>query len=312
MIKRTLYFGNPAYLKTANEQLVIEFPETGETKNTPIEDIGLIILDNRQITITQASLAKLLANNSAIITCDDTHHPTGMMLSLDGHTLQSQKFKAQIEATVPLKKQLWQQTVMVKIENQSALLKFWRVENKLMLNYAANVKSGDSENNEAKAAAYYWKNIFPESLAFRRERFGPPPNNLLNYGYAILRALVARSLVASGLLPTLGIHHRNQYNAYCLADDIMEPYRPYVDSMVCQIIRNNGKYLEMTPNMKKMLLGIPAMDVTIEGQKSPLMNAVQRTTASLAKCFEGTARKILYPEMEPDYYPFVNKENNIS
>jgi CRISPR-associated protein Cas1 len=134
-------------------------------------------------------------------------------------------------------------------------------------------------------------------LEFRRERFGPPPNNLLNYGYAILRALVARSLVASGLLPTLGIHHRNQYNAFCLADDIMEPYRPYVDMVVYQIIRNNGRFLEMTPAMKKMLLEIPAMDVRMDGEKSPMMNAVQRTTASLAKCFEGSARKLLYPEL---------------
>jgi CRISPR-associated protein Cas1 len=318
MIKRTLYFGNPAYLKTTNEQLIVEIPlpaavngEEGElkttTKSIPIEDIGLLILDHRQVTITQALLSKLLANNTAVITCDDTHHPTGMMLSLDGHTLQSQKFQAQIEATVPLKKQLWQQTVMAKIENQAALLNFWRVENKLLLNYAANVKSGDSENHEAKAAGYYWKNIFPESLAFRRERYGPPPNNLLNYGYAILRALVARSLVASGLLPTLGIHHRNQYNAYCLADDIMEPYRPYVDSVVCQLIRNNGKFLEMTPAMKKMLLTIPAIDVTMDSKKSPLMNAVQRTTASLAKCFEGGIRKLLYPKMEPGYYPIVSE-----
>jgi len=120
----------------------------------------------------------------------------------------------------------------------------------------------------------------------------------LNYGYAILRAIVARSLVASGLLPTLGIFHRNQYNAYCLADDVMEPYRPYVDQIVCGIIRGNGKFLEMTPSMKKELLQIPAMDVVIDGQKSPLMNAVQRTTASLAKCFEGSSRKILYPELE--------------
>lgn len=297
MIKRTLYFGNPAYLKTANEQLVIELPETGETKNTPIEDIGLLILDNKQITITQASLAKLLANNTAVITCDDTHHPTGMMLPLDGHSLQSQKFQAQVDASVPLKKQLWQQTVIAKIENQAGLLCWRKEEHKLLLTYANEVKSGDSENHEAKAAAYYWKRVFPEALEFRRERYGPPPNNLLNYGYAILRALVARSLVASGLLPTLGIHHRNQYNAYCLADDIMEPYRPFVDYTVYQIIRNNGKFLEMTPSMKKALLEIPAMDVRIDNQKSPLMNAVQRTTASLAKCFEGKSRKILYPEL---------------
>lgn len=179
--------------------------------------------------------------------------------------------------------------------NQAALLQLQREENKLLLNYAREVKSGDSENHEARAAAYYWKRVFPDFLEFRREREGPPPNNLLNYGYAILRALVARSLVSSGLLPTLGIHHRNQYNAYCLADDIMEPYRPFVDLVVCQIIRGNGKFLEMTPAMKKQLLAIPAMDVRIDGQKSPLMNAVQRTSASLVKCFEGKARKLLFP-----------------
>lgn len=297
MIKRTLYFGNPAYLKTNNEQLVIEMHDSGETKSVPIEDIGLVVLDHRQITITQALLAKLLANNTALITCNDTHHPTGMLFNLDGNTLQSQKFQAQIEVSVPLKKQLWQQTVVRKIENQAALLRLERQEYKLLITYSQRVKSGDSENHEAKAAAYYWKRVFPDFLTFRRERYGPPPNNLLNYGYAILRALVARSLTASGLLPTLGIHHRNQYNAYCLADDVMEPYRPFVDRVVCQIIRGNGKFLEMTPLMKKSLLEIPALDVTIDGQKSPLMNAVQRTTASLTKCYEGKARKLLYPEL---------------
>jgi CRISPR-associated protein Cas1 len=295
MIKRTLYFGNPAYLKTANEQLVVELKDAAEPKIIPIEDVGLLILDHQQITITQALLAKLLANNTAVITCDDTHHPTGMLLNLDGHSLQSQKFKAQVEATLPLKKQLWQQTVTAKIENQAAMLGIRKEENKLLLHLAASVKSGDSENAEAQAAAYYWKRLFPDFLDFRRERYGPPPNNLLNYGYAILRALVARSLVGSGLLPTLGIYHRNQYNAYCLADDIMEPYRPYVDYVVYQLVRNNGKFLEMTPTMKKALLEIPAMDVVLDGKKSPLMNAVQRTTASLCKCFEGTSRKILYP-----------------
>ena len=302
MIKRTLYFGNPAYLKTKDEQLVIEMHDTGETKTAPIEDIGIVILDHQQITITQAVLAKLLANNTAIITCDNTHHPVGLQLSLDGHTLQSQKFKAQIESSLPLKKQLWQQTITAKINNQAALLQQERAENlpagqagKYMLTLAAGVKSNDSTNCEAQAAVYYWKNIFPEFLQFRRERYGPPPNNLLNYGYAILRAGVARSLVSSGLLPTLGIHHRNQYNAYCLADDVMEPYRPYVDKVVCQIIRMNGNFLEITPAMKKQLLEIPAMDVFIDQQKSPLMNALQRTTASLAKCFEGTSKKILYP-----------------
>ncbi len=302
MIKRTLYFGNPAYLSTTQQQLEIKVLETGETKTVPIEDIGVLILDHWQITITQAVIARLLANNTALITCDNTHHPVGLLLNLDGHTLQSRIFQAQIEASEQLKKQLWQQTIIAKIQNQAANLgqqsvtgNLFNAPDKLLLNYAKEVKSGDSENLEATAAGYYWKRVFPPFLNFSREREGFPPNNLLNYGYAILRAIVARSLVGSGILPTLGIHHRNQYNAYCLADDIMEPYRPYVDKVVCEIVGNNGQYLEMTPNMKKQLLAIPAMDVMIDEQTSPLMNAVQRTTASLAKCYEGKTRKILYP-----------------
>jgi CRISPR-associated protein Cas1 len=297
MIKRTLYFGNPAYLKTKDEQLVFEGIDTGETKAVPIEDIGVLILDHQQITISQALIAKLLANNVALITCDNSHHPTGMLLNLDGHTLQSQKFQAQLEASVPLKKQLWQQTVITKINNQAAMLESIRISAKNMRSLAAEVKSGDSENHEAVAAVYYWKNLFPLFPDFKRERFGEAPNNLLNYGYAILRAVVARSIVASGMLPTLGIFHRNQYNAYCLADDIMEPYRPFVDKVVVNIINLNGKFLELTPSMKKELLNIPVIDVKINDEKSPLMVAVQKTTASLAKCFEGKQRRILYPEM---------------
>mgnify|MGYP001098920538 CR=1 FL=1 len=297
MIKRTLYFGNPAYLKTKNEQLIISLKDSEEEKQIPIEDIGVLILDHSQITITQPTLSRLLHNNTAVITCDETHHPIGLFLNLDGHTLQSQRFKAQTEASVPLKKQLWQQTVEAKILNQAKLLTQERQENKMLLNLAKNVKSGDADNCEAQAANYYWKRIFPEFLNFTRFREGDPPNNILNYGYAILRAVVARNLVGSGLLPTFGIFHRNQYNAYCLADDIMEPYRPYVDKVVCDIVRMNGKFLDMTAKMKEQLLGIPAMDVMLNNEKSPLMNAVQRTTASLAKCFEGKARKILYPEM---------------
>ena len=296
MIKRTLYFGNPAYLKSKNEQLVFESVEDGELKTLPIEDIGVLIMDHQQITITQALIAKLLENNVALITCDSKHHPTGLMLNLDGHTLQSKKFAAQVDATVPLKKQLWQQTVSAKIDNQACMLEGIRVGAKNLRNWAQEVKSGDADNHEAVAAAFYWKNIFDIFPDFKRDREGEPPNNLLNYGYAILRAVVARNLVASGLLPTLGIFHKNQYNAYCLADDIMEPYRPFVDKVVWTIVRMNGKYLEIIPNMKKELLGIPAMDVIINEEKSPLMVAVQKTTASLAKCYEGKVRKILYPE----------------
>lgn len=303
MLKRTLYFGSPAYLKTQNKQLVIELPETGEIKTAAIEDIGVVILDHQQITITQALLARLLDNNTAVIICNDIHHPTGLFLNLDGHTLQSQRFQYQIEASLPLKKQLWQQTVIAKITNQAFLLQQYRIPNKVLLQLASNVKSGDSDNCEAQASAYYWKHVFPFFPKFRRHREDPPPNNLLNYGYAILRAVVARSLVGSGLLPTLGIHHRNQYNAYCLADDIMEPYRPYVDKVVYNIIRTHGNFLELTPSMKQQLLSIPAIDVIIDYEKSPLLNAVQRTTASLARCFEGKSRKLLYPIMPTTLTP---------
>lgn len=295
MIKRTLYFGNPAYLKTSTEQMVIEMQETGETKQVPIEDIGLLILDHQQITITQGLMAKLLAHNVALINCDATHHPVGLLLNLDGNSLQSQKFKAQVEASQPLKKQLWQQTITAKIFNQSAHLKQQDKDFQFLHNLSKTVSSGDGEHHEAKAAAYYWKRLFTEVPDFKRDRYGMPPNNLLNYGYAILRAIVARSLVGSGLLPTLGIFHRNQYNAYCLADDIMEPYRPFVDSTVCAIMAQHEDWWELNTEKKKLLLSIPAMDVEIEGQKSPLLNAVQRTTASLSKCFEGKLRKIIYP-----------------
>lgn len=298
MVKRTLYFGNPAYLKTKTEQLVIESAERSEPITIPIEDIGLVIVDHAQVTMTSGLMAKLLENNVAFVTCDASHHPTGLMLNLDGHTLQSKIFAAQMEASLPVKKQLWQQTIEAKIYNQAALLKHQGKENKLMLNYAANVKSGDSENHEAKAAGFYWKNLFPPIMEFRRERFGMPPNNMLNYGYAILRAVVARSLVGSGLLPTLGIFHKNQYNAYCLADDIMEPYRPFVDKMVLTMVNPLEPVFDLTTDHKKELLKVPAMDVFMNGEKSPLMVAVQRTTASLAKCFEGKAKRVLYAELD--------------
>lgn len=296
MIKRTLYFYNPAWLHTSNEQFVVEGKDEGNI-SVPIEDIGVVILDNQQISISQALMAKLLENNVALITCDSTHHPVGLMLNLEGNSLQSQKYQLQVDASQPLKKQIWAQTVAAKIQNQTAILKEQKIESGYLIKLAGAVKSGDSTNLEAKAASYYWKRVFPDYLEFTRSRYGPPPNNLLNYGYAILRALVARALVGSGLLPTLGIFHRNQYNAYCLADDIMEPYRPLVDRLVYQMVRMNGKFLDMTPAIKKQFLEIPVLDVYIENKKSPLQNAITRTTASLVKTFEGSQRRVLYPEL---------------
>ena len=166
-----------------------------------------------------------------------------------------------------------------------------------MLHWADNVKSGDPENLEGRASAWYWKNIFGNTSGFIRHPAGSPPNNLLNYGYAILRATTARALVGSGLLPTLGIFHRNQYNAYCLADDVMEPYRPFVDRLVLSILKDETPAEELTPAIKKKLLVLPAQDVLLQKETSPLMIALQRTTASLAKCFLGETRKIIYPDI---------------
>lgn len=303
MIKRTLYFGNPAYLSCKNDQLVIGIPNAhGYDKmlgNTvPIEDIGIVVLDHQQITVTQHLITKLTDNNVALVNCDEKHLPTGLLLNLSGHTLQQVRFKAQLEASVPLKKQLWQQTIKYKIANQAAVLNKIGVETQNMNHWASNVKSGDGEYHEARAAAYYWSKLFEdEILEFRRDREGKQPNGLLNYGYSILRAVVARGLVSSGLLPTLGIFHRNQYNAYCLADDIMEPYRPYVDEVVLRMVKSGIDYNTLTTEHKRQLLSIPTLDVVIDGKRSPLMVGLQRTTASLVDCFEGTGRKILYPEM---------------
>ena len=302
MIKRTLCFSNPAYLSMKNRQLSVRLEDhNGEpSKQTtiPIEDIGMVILDHPQITVTHGLMAALLDNNASVITCNNSHMPVGLMLPLEGHTVQSERFQDQLSASVPLRKQLWQQTVQQKILNQAALLnELYSTENGNMLQWAADVRSGDSTNLEGRAAAYYWSQMFPDISGFNRGRDGLYPNNFLNYGYAILRAVIARALVSSGLLPTFGIHHHNRYNAYCLADDIMEPYRPYIDNLVAQTMDEYGD-IGVTTDIKRRLLTIPTIEVRIDGQRSPLMVAASQTTASLARCFSGESRKLAYPEMQ--------------
>lgn len=277
--------------------MVVERPDS-EKATIPVEDIGVVLLDNPQITVSHPLLNALLANNTSVITCNEKHLPSGLLLPLEGNTLQSERYKNQIEASVPLKKQLWQQTVQAKIANQISLLaKVTNVDLEPMRYWQRSVRSGDPDNYEGRAAAFYWKNIFEGKIDgdFTRGRFDEEPNNLLNYGYAVLRAVVARSLVATGLLPTLGIHHHNRYNAFCLADDVMEPYRPFVDSVVMDIVNDFDDLSVLTAEIKSRILVIPAMDVTIDGKSSPLMLATNRTAASLNDCFEGISRKIIYP-----------------
>lgn len=308
MIKKTLYFGNPAYLSMRNKQMVVKLPEVENSnaaqiikkesaRTIPIEDIGVVVLDNKQITITQGLMAALLDNNTAVVTCDSRRMPAGMLLPLEGNTLHNERFRNQIEASLPLRKQLWQQTVKAKIENQAFCLQKNTPKSHAPLHVMArDVKSGDPDNYEAQAAVYYWKNIFTDKPDFIRAQEGPTPNNLLNYGYAILRAIIARALVGSGLLPVYGIHHHNRYNAFCLADDIMEPYRPFVDNLVIDVMERMEITEDLTTEIKREMLAIPVIDVMINSKRSPLMVAAAQTTASLAKCFSGELRKIAYPE----------------
>jgi CRISPR-associated protein Cas1 len=302
MIKRTLYFGNPAYLYSKNEQLIISKKNdaTGENEevNVPIEDIGVFIVDHYGVTVSQYLISLLLENNVAVIFCNKNHMPAGLFLNLDGNALQSEKFRKQIQASKPLLKKLWKQTVIAKICNQAALLNKYNKPCANLLKLATEVKTNDSSNLEARAAVYYWQTLYQDKLNFSRDRFGEPPNNLLNYGYAVLRAVVARGLVASGLLPTLGIHHHNKYNAYCLADDIMEPFRPFVDEIVLNIINDNIDFFDLTVNLKKRLLQIPVIDIYFGKEKSPLMVGLQRTTSSLAKCFSNESKNIVFPELK--------------
>ena len=307
MIKRTLYFGNPAYLSLKMKQMVVRIPQKDDgdlpseedmVRTVPIEDLGVIILDNKQITITQGLIDALLENNCALITCDSRRMPVGLMLPLAGNTIQNERFRSQLDSSLPLRKQLWQQTIEAKIRNQAAVLRYVTgMEHKNMIKWSDSVRSGDADNMEARAAVYYWKTIFPNDPYFIRDREDEGANALLNYGYAILRAVVARALVGAGMLPTLGIHHHNRYNAYCHADDIMEPYRPYVDELVYNIVASGMDCNVLNKDLKAKLLMIPTLDVVISGKRSPLMIAVGQTTASLYKCFSGELRKIVYPEM---------------
>ena len=293
MIKRVLCFENPARLSLKLEQIVIELQDV--TRTVPIEDVGVVILDHKQITITHALIDALLANNCAIVTSNDKHLPVGLMLPLDGHNLQSERFREQIEASEPLKKQLWQQTVTAKILGQAHVLGTQHIEHGNMMAWAKIVRSGDTDNMEARAAAYYWRTVFKND-EFIRDPQGFPPNNLLNYGYSIVRAMMARALVGAGLLPTLGIHHHSRYDAYCFADDIMEPYRPFVDMKVLEMWQKGGITSDISSEQKRELLGITTMDVNISGHRSPMMLAIQTTAQSVQKCYSGEARKIIYPD----------------
>lgn len=311
MLRRIVYISQPAWLSYENKQVVIRFKaleehpdvkrwvdDKGEIRYA-LEDLGFVVLDHRQITLTHPLLAFMAKENVVLISCDETHHPIGLHFPLYSNTLQTERYRIQIEASEPLRKQLWAQLVRQKIKNQAAVLsKIGKeVESNYLLELSKAVLSGDRTNVEATASAYYWQRVFDFVPGFFRKREGPPPNHWLNYGYAILRAVTARALVASGLLPTLGLHHHNRYNPFCLADDLMEPFRPEVDLVIYHLIKKIGVQEDISKAVKQELLFIPYIDVILEKEKSPLMNGVQFTCQSLVKCLSGEQRKLILPEV---------------
>lgn len=292
MIKRSILVENKTAISTKNQQLVLKSEIREST--IPIEDIGFLVLDNSEIYLSIPAMNLLIENNTAVIVCNTNHLPNGMFLNLNSHHIQQEIFKNQIDATAPLKKQLWQQTIVEKITNQGILLeKITGSKNSLPF-LASKVLSGDTTNMEGVAASQYWKSFFEQE--FKRERFGDYPNNFLNYGYAILRAATARALSGSGLLNTLGIHHKSKYNAFALADDIMEPFRPIVDEAVYNIMQNYEEQ-ELNTAIKAELLQILTRTVYFKDEKSPLMVALQKTASSLQQCYTGDRKKIKYPKL---------------
>lgn len=283
MIKKTLFFSQAVYLSLKNKQLVVFNKETQQETTRPIEDIGFVVIESNLISISIPLINALADNNSAVIFCNEKHLPYSMNLPLDCNTIQNQVFAAQINSSLPIKKRCWKEIIERKIINQAKVLEKYRKDSKLLSCYAENVKSGDTTNREAAAAKVYWD--FLISPKWTRDRFGDYPNNFLNYGYAILRAATARALVGSGLLPTLGIHHCNKYNAYCLADDIMEPYRPYIDDEVISFMKKNPDEKELTIEFKRQICEVLTRDVAIGSVTRPLMIALSITSASLVKVF---------------------------
>lgn len=295
MLKKALFFSTPFCLSLRNNQMIINTKEMPDMqRSVPIEDIGFVILEHQQTNITLPLLNALSDNNVAVIFCGNNLMPNAMLMNLDSNKTQGESYRAQIEASEPLKKGLWKQIVEAKIRNQAALLNKLGKNGERLKPYYTNVKSGDVDNREGVAAKIYWSELFGED--FIRTREGVEPNNMLNYGYTLLRAAVARSLMGSGLFPAFGIFHRNRYNAFPLADDIMEPYRPYVDEIVFDLYANGAR--KLTKDVKSQLLRLLFTDTSFGKITRPLDVGLTMTSASLAKCFGGIQKKIAYPLLE--------------
>ena len=291
MIKQTLFFSTPVCLSLKNAQLVISWKDDRDKVTRPIEDIGCVVLENQMISITLPLLNELVKNNVAVILCDNRQMPTSMLQSLDANATQAESLKSQLAVSEPMKKQAWKQIIEAKIKNQASVLDKVYGKGDSLKPFFMNVKSGDTDNREGLAAKVYWGHLFGNS--FKRERDGCPPNALLNYGYTILRAATARALLGSGLLPNLGIFHKSRYNAFPLADDVMEPYRPFVDEIVYFLWKEG--VTELNKDSKMSVMRLLSCDVKVGQVMRPLQIALTFTTSSLAKYYAGETKKITLP-----------------
>ncbi|HOM77575.1 MAG TPA: type II CRISPR-associated endonuclease Cas1, partial [Anaerohalosphaeraceae bacterium] len=245
---------------------------------------------------THSVLTALLAQGAAVVLCDGTHHPAGMLFALESNTVQTERFRQQLQAGQPLKKRLWQQLVKAKIAHQASIVADDQQTYRALKALEKQVRSGDPDNIEAQASRQYWTS-FLQHIEFKRRRDGAPPNNLLNYGYMVLRAAVARALCSAGLLPTLGIHHRNRYNAFCLADDIVEPFRGFAEKKVKAVCEKYSEIDPLTQELKAQLLEILYQEIQIGDFSGPLMVGLHRTAASLQRCFAGQQKHLELPKV---------------
>ena len=295
MLKRSLVFTTPAALSLKNAQLVITLKEQPDACRTvPIEELGVVLVDSPMVTLTIPLINALADNNVALIFCNQKGMPNALLLSLHANASQGESYREQISASETLKKALWKQLIEAKIRNQARLLNKLGKRGELLKPLYMNVKSGDADNKEGVAAKLYWTELFGKD--FRRDRDLPGLNTLLNYGYAVLRAATARALMASGLHPAFGLFHRNRGDAFPLADDVMEPYRPFVDEIVYKLVAEQA--LSLDKKVKGQLISVLFCDVSFSKVVRPLSVGLTMTTASLEKCFSKEANKMQLPILE--------------
>jgi len=296
MIKRIIEITeSKTYLSIRYGQLIIK--QDGEQRTSiPCEDIGVLLVDHSGVTYTHTVFTELLRYGAAVVLCSGNHHPTGMLLPIESNSVQTERYRKQIEAKEPLKKRLWKQIIRAKIAHQAKLAGKDSDVYRTLIALRDRVRSGDTDNIEAQASRKFWP-VYLQDEQFKRDIDGPAPNNMLNYGYTVMRAGIARALCSAGLLPSLGIHHRNRYNAFCLADDMLEPFRGFVEAKVREIYEGEGRVDELDQRIKARLLEVLYEPVTIAGFKGPMMVGLHRAAASLQRCFAGEQRDIDLPKI---------------